>query len=41
LPANAEVMLAIQQTRKIVKNWQVVQEVIDVAGDDDLNTDGK
>lgn len=39
LPANAEVMLAIQQTRKIVKNWQVVQEVIDVAGDDDLNTE--
>ena len=32
-------MLAIQQTRKIVKDWRLIQEVIDVSGDDDLTID--
>ena len=34
-----EVMLSIQQTRKIVKDWQLVQEVIDGADDEDLALD--
>lgn len=39
LPSNAEVMLAIAQTRKVVKDLQQIQEVIDTGGDEDLNTD--
>ena len=38
LPANAETMLSIQKTKKIVKDLQVMQEVIS-ADDNDMDTD--